>query len=161
MAELVELDLGKKEYQLGKNGPIVEILTSDGNLPIRLSDGIKNIEKHIKDMQTEYGVNDIKDIDEISKVSTGNIETDIEFMRKADNYVKEQLNMIFNYDVSSIILGPVSSFTFDSKTGEYLFEKIINIFVPIINKEFGACVDKMKSRIKTYTDRKGMHPALR
>ncbi len=160
MTQILDFDLGKKSYQLGKNGPTIELVTNDVNLPARLTEAFTNIEKHIPEMQKEYGISDIS-INDIGSVSTGDIEKDVEFIKKADEYVKEQINYIFGYNVSPVVFGNISSFTVDRNTGEYLFEKLINTFVPVINEEYGTSLKQLKSRIQKFTDKKGMHPALR
>lgn len=160
MSKVLEFDLNRKSYRLGKNGPEVFLTTNDPKLPSRLTEAFENIEKRISEMQKEYGLDNVT-VDNVGTVSTGDIKKDLEFINKSDEYVKSQIDYIFGYEVSKDVFGVVSAFTVDDKTGEYLFERLINVFIPVINEEYGTSLKKLKSRIKNYTDRKGMHPALR
>ena len=160
MAQILDFESEVKEYQLGKDGPIVRLITNDPNLPNRLTEAFNNIEKYIADMQKNYGL-DGATLDNIGTVSTDEVEKDLEFIKKADEYVKSQVDYIFGYVVSKDVFGVVSAFTVNRNSGEYFFERLINTFIPVINDEYGTSLEKLKSRVKTYTDRQGMHPALR
>ena len=160
MSQVLEFDSNKKSYQLGKNGPTVWITTNDPELPGRVRKALSNIQNDVPKFLNAHSRKMVI-TNNVGNVSTGNIQKDLELLSKADNYVKSQIDYIFGYEVSKDIFGVVSAFTVDDKTGEYLFERLINVFIPVINEEYKTSVTKMKSRIKKYSDRKGTHPALR
>ena len=160
MSIKLDIDLGIEEVEIG--GTIVKLVLNDNNLPVRFEEAENNIQKYIETIQKENGIETPKNLDEIGEVSTGDIEKDIKIIKSADEYIKSQVDYIFNCDgLSKSVLGNVSALTVNAKTGEYLYETILNAFVPIINEKFNASLKSVKSRIKKYTDYKGIHPALK
>lgn len=78
-------------------------------------------------------------------------------LEKTDKGIKTALNKAFNYNVSDVVFGAVSSIGV-TKKGEFYFENFINSIIPIVEKEYNTRISKMSSRTQMYMSQKGEHP---
>ncbi len=144
MAELtMNYETSGEKVRLGKSDKYIIFNTADMTFPVRAEEVKKNIENYI------------------SKVKeTEDIEEQIEEIRKGENYLRNQINYLFGYEVSDTVFGCASCLTLTSD-GEPLFAKFLNAAFELINQQFDCRIAKLKKKVKTYTDKKGQHPALR
>lgn len=146
-------DQNKKEYRLGNSDRVLCVDTADLNFPDRLNTALQNIDGHIKNLSEKYGIHDI---DDVGKLSTGSVESDIALLRETDKYIKEQLNSAFDYDISSVAFGKASCITV-TPTGEYFFENFLNAIYPVVEKEYKTRIKRLTKRMDKYTAKKGLH----
>lgn len=144
MAELImNYEMSGEKVRLGNSDKYIFFNTADMTFPVRANEVKKNVEKYIgKIKETE-------DIDE-----------QIEEIQKSEKYLREQINYLFGYEVSDTVFGGASCLTL-APDGDPLFAKFLNAAFELINQQFDCRIAKLKNKVKTYTDRKGLHPALR
>lgn len=147
----------KTRYYLKNSERYIEIDESDLNFPARISDVRQKVLKYEGYLKEKYK---IASIDELGKINTGNPEEDIEELRKADKFIKEQLNYAFQYNVSEPAFGEASCLS-PAENGEMYFESFYNSVLAVIEKKFGRRLEKFNKHIKKYTDKKNIHPALK
>lgn len=138
-----DFEIEAVKCQLGNSGKYITFYPADANFPDRLQEAYDEIEKYTADIKPAEGV-----------------ENQIKQSREADKFIKEKLDYAFGYPVCDIAFGCVSTLSLD-ENGFYLFERFISALMPVIEKEFGKRFDKLNKRIKSYTDKKGQHPAIR
>lgn len=150
MAEVKENIVPFKEevvkYRISGTDGYIEIHPGDIELPKRLQKAERAI--------SEYASTKLR------KINTKNIDETFEILEATDNFIKEQINYIFGYDISSIIFGSSSSISI-TIDGEYYFECFLNAIIPILEKEYKQRIKKLDLRVKSYTNQKGKHPALK
>lgn len=129
--------------QLGNSDKYIYFFPADANFPDRLQKAYDEIEKYTADLKEVDG-----------------IENQISQSCAADKFIKSRLDYAFGYPVCDTAFGCVSVLSLD-KDGFYLFEKFISAIMPVVEKEFGKRFEKLNKRVKSYTDKKGMHPAIR
>lgn len=144
MEELkINYELSGKKVRLGNSDKYITFYPADANFPDRLQQAYDEIEKYTADIKPADG-----------------IENQIKQSRDADKFIKEKLDYAFGYPVCDTAFGCVSALSLD-ENGFYLFERFISALMPVIEKEFSKRFDKLNKRIKSYTDKKGQHPAIR
>lgn len=116
---------------------ILEFYPSDMNLPERLKKGWKVIEKVLA--ETQKRVEESDDIKELS-----------ELFVKTDKAVKEELDYIFDTDVSGVFGN--TSFVTPTKSG-FLIENIMNAILPVIEDEMKQAGKKSTEKVNKYTQR--------
>ncbi len=141
----MKIDFGIEavKCQLGNSDKYIYFYPTDANFPERLEEAYDEIEKYASGLKEVEG-----------------IEAKIKQNREIDEFVKAKIDYAFGYPVSETAFGCVSALSLDAD-GFYLFEKFINAILPVIEKEFGKRFEKLNKRVKSYTDKKGMHPALK
>ena len=154
---VISLDIQRDRYYLGDSDKFIEIDSADMNFPTRMAEAARNIETYFEEIRKKYN---LKDTDDLNDIKTGKIEEDLSIFSDSDKFIKEKLNYVFDYDVSSVIFGNASCLTVTAK-GEYYFENFLNAIMPIIEKTFDVRLKKLNMRVKSYTNRKGSHPAYR
>lgn len=154
----IQFQIEKTRYYFPDKTRYIELDEGDVNLPSRLVEARKKIIEYSENLAKKYGVNGL---DDISKVSSGDIEKDIEVLRDADVYIRNQINFILDDESGSQNAFGNASCISVTKNGEYYFENFLNALIDVVNAAFDARINKIKMRIKTYTDRKGMHPAYK
>jgi hypothetical protein len=118
----------------GESMGIVSFNPKDLNLLDRLKSGFTRIEEK---------VNSIQHIDCLS------IDENIKIYKECDEFVKAELNIIFDYDVSSILFGNNSSFS--SHDGSYWIMQFIHGITPIIQTEIKKELKASENRVSKYT----------
>lgn len=156
--KVLDFNIKKTKYRLGNSDRYIEIDDGDVNLPVRIQDAMNNIQSYMDELKKKYGTTDLE---HINKVSTGDTEKDIEVLKEADLYVKNQINYAFDYDVSSVVFGAASSFSVTKNGDQYYFENFLNSLLPMIEKEFGIRAQAMSLRAKSYTAQKGTYSSLK
>ena len=116
----------------GDNNSILELNLSDMNLSERLEKGYLTIQK------------------ELTRISNLPDDTDAtEELRQADKVMREQLDYIFDSNVSEVC-GKGGSM-YDPKDGSYRFEHIITALLKLYNNNMTEEFRKMKKRIEQHT----------
>lgn len=132
----LNFDTGYKEYAInGDESKVIRISTTDIALYDRTKKAMKNIER----LSEDYRKTEAKTSDQAN-----------ELFVKADRDIKEQINSIFGYDVSSVVFG-ISNCMSVTKNGYMLFENFLNVVIPVIEKDMKEAVDKQNKRIQKYT----------
>jgi hypothetical protein len=122
------------EDEKGNSMGIVSFNPKDINLLERLKTGFTRIEEK---------VNSIEHIEDLNE------DENIKIYKECDNFVKEELNKIFDYDVSSILFGNNSSFS--SHGGSYWIMQFIEGITPIIQTEIKKELKASENRVSKYT----------
>lgn len=151
--KVINFEIEKEKFRLGNCDKYIEFDTGDIFIPERFSTAKKEITEYIEDLRKKYN---IKDIDDISNIDTGNVQEDIKAIREADEFVKSKIDYIFNEEVSKNAFGNASCLT-ATKKGEYYFENFLNAVIPIIEEEFDVRLNKVSVRAKHYLDNKGKY----
>lgn len=86
-----------------------------------------------------------------------NFEENLAVLDETDKGIKAALNKAFNYNVSDVVFGALSSIGI-TPNGEFYFENFINSIIPIVEKEYNTRMSKMSSRSQMYMSQKGQHP---
>lgn len=156
--KIIQFSVEKTRYYLPDRVHYIDIDAGDVNFPTRLIEARKEIIEYSGNIAKIYN---IEGLDDIATVTTGDIEKDVLVLREADEFIKGKINKILNDDnASTNIFGNASSISV-TKNGEYYFENFLNALIDVINVEFDTRIDKIKMRVKKYTDRKGLHPAYK
>lgn len=119
----------------GNNDAILELNLSDLGIGERLEKGYENLQSIIKD---------------ISKVSEKD-ENFTEEFKKADQKMREQLDYIFDSNVSEVC--GKNGTMYDVKNGEFRFESILNALTALYANNLNDEYKKMKERIKKHTEK--------
>lgn len=127
----------------------------DTDFPNRLLKGRKEISAFLESKREELGVNDIGDV-ENRNYSAEEVEHVLTVSEEIDKFIKDKLNYIFGYDVSSDVFGVASSISV-TRNGEYYFDNLLNGVLPIVEKEYKVRINATNERVKKYTDQKGKH----
>ena len=91
-------------------------------------------------------------IDEASQiVDEKNKENVIDELAAIDEKIKEEINTIFNYDVSAIVFGNIHCLS--TSNGITFVENFLEAVTPIIEKEFEREFQATSNRISKYTER--------
>ena len=91
-------------------------------------------------------------IDEASQiVDEKNKENVIDELAAIDEKIKEEINTIFNYDVSAIVFGNIHCLS--TSNGITFVENFLEAVTPIIEKEFEREFQAASNRISKYTER--------
>lgn len=152
--KILELDIKKTRYRLAGTDKYIEIDEGDFNFPVRFNEAYKNIEKYVDEVCKKKGVNDINDISKMEKIPT---DEAAEIITEADNFIKNELNTAFGYDVSSTVFGMASAFSITEHTQEFYFENFMNAVAKVLEKVYNFRVKKMQARVNKYTAQKGKY----
>lgn len=154
----IQFQIEKTRYYFPDKAHYIEIDAGDINLPTRLVEARKQIIEYSTNFAKELGVDNL---DDVSKVGTGDIDKDIAVLRGVDDFIRERINYILDDENGAQNAFGAASCISVTKNGEYYFENFLNALIDVVNAEFNIRIDKTKSRIKTYTDKKGLHPAYK
>lgn len=144
MAELkIDYEVCGERVRLGNSDKYIIFNTADTFFPVRAEEIKKNVEKYISTIK-----------------ETDIIEEQIKQIKESDTFLREQINRLFGYDVSETVFGCVSCLTLDCD-GTPIYAKFLNAAFDLINRQFDSRVAKLEKKVKFYTDKKGMHPAIR
>lgn len=156
--KIIQFEVEKSRYYFPDKVRFIEFDSGDIDLPSRLVDARREIVSYSENLSKQYSVNGVGDI---SKISTGDIDKDVEILRSADRFIKDKINYILDSENGAQAAFGNASCISVTKSGEYYFESFLNALVDVVNSEFDARIEKIKTRVKKYTDKKGMHPALK
>lgn len=155
----VDFETEKTAVRLGKSDRYFYMDFNDTNFPIRLKQGRDDIAKFLEEKRTELGIEDISEL-QVKEHTTEEIEKTIAISNEIDAFIKNKVNFIFGYNISKDVFGIASSVSVTRK-GEYYFDSFLNSVLPLVEHEYQVRIQATNERIKKYTDRKGMHPALK
>lgn len=139
--ERIQIKNTKKQYlivdQYGNELGVIVIAPSDTNMAKRA--------KAAKDNILAY-------INEASQIADDkNEESIIDRIAENDKKIKEEINTIFNYDVSSVIFGDTHCLS--TSNGVTFVENFLDAVTPVIEQEFEKEFQAASSRISRYTER--------
>lgn len=138
----INFDEGYKEYEInGDPERIICVDTADYGLIERF----KKAEKHINE--------ELKKYDGIKIKSDGSADTDDEtaaqMIADLGEFIKSEINYIFNADVSKIVFGNASPLS--TRKGVPMYERFVNATLPIIEADLKAESTASEKRVAKYT----------
>ena len=147
----------KEKIFLSKNSDKYILLdTSDFNAPVRMDYGMRKLEEHFKAEAEKHNISiDNLNLNSVS-MATGDIDMDIATLTQADEFVRDVLNDIFDYDVCSVVFGRANTLSVD-KNGECYYEKFLNAVLPLYEKVYKTRIKKLSSRAEIYAKAKGKY----
>lgn len=155
----VDFEAERTPVRLGKSDNYFYMDFNDTNFPVRLKQGREDIAVFLEKKRQELGVEDVSEL--LTKEPTvEEVEKTIAISNDIDAFIKSKVNFIFGYDISEIVFGIASSVSVTRK-GEYYFDSFLNSVLPLVEREYQVRIQATNERIRKYTDRKGMHPALK
>lgn len=139
--ERIKVQSTKKQYQVvdqyDNELGVVLIDTSDTNMAKRAAVAKENILAYINEATKVVDNEDEKSaIDRITEI---------------DNKIKEEVNKLFNYDVSSVVFGATNCLS--TSGGVTFVENFLSAITPIIEKEFEQEYKAASARVNKYTER--------
>lgn len=155
----VDFETEKTAVRLGKSDRYFYMDFNDTNFPIRLKQGREDIANFLEQKRQELGIEDIGEL-QAKEHSVEEIEKTVAISNEIDRYIKNKVNFIFGYDISATVFGIASSVSV-TRNGDYYFDSFLNSVLPLVEREYQVRIKATNERIKKYTDRKGMHPALK
>ena len=155
----VEFEAEKTPVRLGQSDRYFYMDFNDTNFPVRLMEGRQDIAKFLEEKRKELGVEDISQL-QAKEHTVEEIEKTIAISNEIDAFIKSKVNYIFGYDISADVFGIASSVSVTRK-GEYYFDSFLNSVLPLVEREYQVRIQATNERIRKYTDKKGMHPALK
>lgn len=96
----------------------------------------------------ESTLSDFKDLEK--KMKDSNEDNFLDAFRDVELSIKEKINSIFNSDVYDTIFNGQSPLALVK--GEFLFMRVINAIIPIIEKEIKAEQKESEKRMSKYTE---------
>ena len=118
----------------GNSLGVISFNPKDINLLERINSGFTKIEEKIKSIEF------------IEDLTT---EENMKIYKECDDFVKSELNVIFDYDVSSVLFGNNSSFS--SHNGSYWILQFMQGITPIIQTEVKKEFKASENRVSKYT----------
>ena len=155
----VDFETEKTAVRLGKSDRYFYMDFNDTNFPARFKKGREDIANFLEKKRTELSINNIGDL-QTNVHSVEEIEKTIALSDEIDSFVKNTINFIFGYDICADVFGTASSVSVTRK-GDYYFDSFLNSVLPLVEREYKVRIQATNERIKRYTDKKGMHPALK
>lgn len=155
----VEFETEKTAVRLGKSDRYFYMDFNDTNFPVRLKEGREAIAEFLESKRAELGIEDVGDL-QAKEHTAEEIEKTIAITKDIDSFIKNKVDYIFGYDVSAVVFGAASSVSV-TRNGDYYFDSFLNSVLPLVEREYGIRLKATNERVKKYTDRKGMHPALK
>lgn len=154
MSETIKLsfDDGYRNIEInGDPNKIIRINPTDINFLKRIA-GYDETAKRIQDKYGDVDMNsisDLKNMDE-SNPDFEKFKTAAENIDKLENAMREMINEIFGYDISSIVFGTDSCLT--PANGQPIFINFIESITAYIKQESAAESEKSQTKIAKYTD---------
>lgn len=155
----VDFETEKTPVRLGKSDRYFYIDFNDINFPIRLQQAREEIAEFLNKKRFEIEENDIGKND-ATEFSVEEIEKTIAISKEIDAFIRNKVNFIFGYDVCKDVFGIASS-TSVTRKGEYYFDNFLNSLLPLVEREYKIRLNASNERVRKYTDKKGLHPALK
>lgn len=155
----VDFETERTAVRLGKSDRYFYMDFNDTNFPARFKKGREDIASFLEEKRTELGINDINEL-QTKEHTLEEVERTMALSDEIDNFIKNRVNYIFGYDISKDVFGIASSVSVTRK-GDYYFDSFLNSVLPLVEREYKVRIQATNERIKKYTDKKGMHPALK
>ena len=156
---VIDFEAERTPVRLGKSDRYFYMDFNDTNFPVRLKEGREEIGNYLENKRQELGVEDISEL-KTDNLSVDEIEKIIEITKEIDCFIKSKVDFIFGYEISKDVFG-VASCVSVTRNGEYYFDNFLNAILPLVEREYQVRIHATNERLKKYTDRKGMHPALK
>lgn len=135
--ESLKFESSYKEYSInGDESKVIRINTTD----FAIFDRLKKAMKQIDDIAKEYENVTPKTDDEAN-----------ELFVSVDKRVREQINYIFDSDVSTVAFGNANCFTVVLSNMQPLFYNFLNAIVPVIKKDLEKVMSKSNKNVSKYT----------
>lgn len=139
--EKISVKTGKKRYlvvdEYDKKLGVVEIDPADTGILKRTEDAQVNIQEALNELSSLS--------DDIGKKEMADKLTSI------DTRIREELNALFNYDVSSVVFKKTHCIS--TSNGVTFVERFLDAITPIIEKEFDKEFEASSKRIRKYTEK--------
>lgn len=155
----VAFETERTPVRLGKSDRYFYMDFNDTNFPVRLKEAREEIANFLEGKRVELGIEDINDL-QAKEHTYEEVKKTIDITKEIDTFIKSRVDFIFGYGVSEDVFGCASSVSV-TRNGEYYFDSFLNAVLPLVEREYGIRLKATNERIKKYTDRKGMHPALK
>lgn len=156
---VVEFESEKTPVRLGKSDRYFYMDFNDTNFPVRLKQAREEIATFLEEKREELGVDNINEL-QAKEHTVEEIEKTIAISNEIDAFIKSKINYIFGYDISKDVFGIASSVSVTRK-GDYYFDSFLNSVLPLVEREYQVRIQATNERIRKYTDKKGIHPALK
>lgn len=141
------IDDGLKEFTInGDPNRVIRFNPSDLNLLERFDQAEKTIDEEQKKLQEDI---ELKANGEPAE-NQEDIEESIEVIRKVNKLIKDQIDFIFDSDVSDVVFGNQSPMS--TVKGKPLFERVFDAIRPVLEKEITKEMKASEKRINKYTD---------
>lgn len=132
----LNFDTGVNEYLInGDESKVIRIDTTD----FALFDRAKKASEIIDKLSNDYRNADVKTDEQANEIFV-----------KADKDIREQINYIFGYDVSTVVFG-ITNCVSVTKSGHMLFENFLNAVIPVIKEDMQEAMKKQNERVNKYT----------
>ena len=155
----VAFETEKTAVRLGKSDRYFYMDFNDTNFPVRLKEGRENIANFLENKRAELGIEDIGELN-AKEHTVEEIEKTIATTKEIDAFIKAQMDFIFGYKISKDVFGCASSVSV-TRNGDYYFDSFLNSVLPLVEREYGIRLKATNERVRKYTEKRGMHPALR
>ena len=155
----VDFETEKTPVRLGKSDRYFYMDFNDTNFPVRLKQCREDIANFLEEKRVELGVQDISQL-QAKEHTVEEIEKTIAISNEIDTFIKNKVNYIFGYDISKDVFGMASSVSV-TRQGDYYFDSFLNSVLPLVEREYQVRIQATNERIRKYTDKKGIHPALK
>ncbi len=155
----VAFETEKTKVRLGKSDCYFYMDFNDTNFPVRLKEGREAIADFLENKRVELGIEDIGDL-RAKEHTAEEIEKTIAITKEIDAFIKGQMDFIFGYEISKDVFGCASSVSV-TRNGDYYFDSFLNSVLPLVEREYGIRLKATNERVRKYTEKRGMHPALK
>lgn len=133
--ENISFESGYKEYSINNDeNAVIRVYTKDYGMLDRIKKSLKNIEK----LAEEYKSRNITNNDEAN-----------DFFVEVDSKIRNEINTIFDSDVSSIVFGNTNCLSI-CNDGNLLFENFINAAIPVIRRDLQEGIKKNSKNVDKY-----------
>lgn len=156
---VVDFETEKTPVRLGKSDRYFYMDFNDTNFPVRLKEAREEIGSFLEEKRKELGVEDVSQL-KSKTPSLEDIEKTIAISNEIDSFIKRKIDFIFGYNISDTVFGSASSVSV-TRNGDYYFDNFLNSVLPLVEREYNVRLKVANEKVKSYTDRKGMHPALK
>lgn len=155
----IDFELSKTPVRLGKSDRVFYMDFNDTNFPVRLQEARKDIANFLESKKEELGIHNLSDLTP-REHSLEEIEKTLALKKEIEDYIREKINYMFAYDVCNDVFG-LASVVSVTANGEYYFDNFLNCVLPLVEQEYGIRIKATNEKVKSYLDKKGMHPALK
>lgn len=140
------IDDGLKEFTINNDpGKVIRFNPADINLLDRFDKAYKSIEEEQKKLEEDIELEvDGKPVEEQE-----DYEQALEVIRRLNQFIKDQIDYIFDSEVSDVIFGNQSPMS--TVKGRPFFERIFDAIEPILKKEITAERKASEKRMSKYT----------
>ena len=140
----LKIDDGYKEFMINDDpNRVIRFNPADVAILTRIRDSVGRIEQSLKDSEDDFAINpDGTPADKMEQAGDA--------VRKVTELVKEQINYIFNADVSEAVFGNQSPLSLVG--GVPLYERFLNVVIPEIEKAVKAERKLSEKRVSKYVE---------